>query len=291
MFGIFQLLAERSPSFAKSSAALSVPALSDKLGDMKLKKPAGDAMTAFAEKTSLGFVLSLGACCVSAFSTSDLTIILRNTPLAAYEPMSKQKAPKAQADSMVWVDQAIRDFGITGLSVREVIEFLKVGLKSSNAAVRTNATKTLVTLKLYVGSGTLARTWTPTMSLLLSADSRFDRRCQTSRASSETSTLNFSLRLSPNSPKSTASRLLIPLVSAPTLSSQLLPLLAEEERKVARVKVPLWWKTTLSMSCSPVSTWIACCHRRVLLLAAMPTGRFARRPWRRSRASWRPTSD
>jgi cytoskeleton-associated protein 5 len=60
LFGILQLLAEQSPSFSKSSAALSVPALSDKLGDMKLKKPAGDALGAFAEKTSLQFVLSLG---------------------------------------------------------------------------------------------------------------------------------------------------------------------------------------------------------------------------------------
>lgn len=60
MFGIFQLLAEQSPSFAKASAALSIPALSDKLGDMKLKKPAGDALTAYVEKSSLQFVLSQG---------------------------------------------------------------------------------------------------------------------------------------------------------------------------------------------------------------------------------------
>lgn len=66
--------------------------------------------------------------------------------------MGKQKAPKAQADSMVWVEQAIRDFGIIGLSVRDLIEYLKIGLKSSNAAVRTSATKTLVTLRLYVGT-------------------------------------------------------------------------------------------------------------------------------------------
>lgn len=67
--------------------------------------------------------------------------------------MTKQKAPKAQADAMVWVDQAIRDFGIGGLAVREMIDFLKVGLKSTNAAVRTSATKTLVTVKLFVGAG------------------------------------------------------------------------------------------------------------------------------------------
>ena len=60
MFGILHLLAESSPSFAKASAALSIPGLSDKLGDMKLKKPAGDALTIYAEKSSLQFVLSQG---------------------------------------------------------------------------------------------------------------------------------------------------------------------------------------------------------------------------------------
>lgn len=71
----------------------------------------------------------------------------------AYEAMSKQKAPKAQSDSLLWIEQALRDFGITGVSIRELIEFLKVGLKSTNAMVRTSATKALVTLKLYVGAG------------------------------------------------------------------------------------------------------------------------------------------
>ncbi|KAK4053177.1 hypothetical protein OIV83_001912 [Microbotryomycetes sp. JL201] len=129
MYGIFQLLAEKSPTFGKSSAALAIPPLSEKLGDIKLKKPAGDALTIFAEKTSLQFVLS-----------------------QAYEPMLKQKAPKAQADAISWVEQAVRDFGIVGLSVREMIDYLIAGLKSTNPAVRTSATKALVTLRLYVGS-------------------------------------------------------------------------------------------------------------------------------------------
>lgn len=60
MYGIFQLLADRSPTFAKASAALAIPPLSEKLGDMKLKKPAGEALTLFAEKSSLQFVLSQG---------------------------------------------------------------------------------------------------------------------------------------------------------------------------------------------------------------------------------------
>ena len=54
------LMAEKSPSFGRTAVALSVGHLSEKLGDMKLKKPAGDAMTLYAEKTSLAFVLAQG---------------------------------------------------------------------------------------------------------------------------------------------------------------------------------------------------------------------------------------
>ena len=44
--------------------------LTDKMGDVKLKKPAGDTMIAFAEKTSLSFVLSQGTV-LSRFTNKD----------------------------------------------------------------------------------------------------------------------------------------------------------------------------------------------------------------------------
>lgn len=66
--------------------------------------------------------------------------------------MAKQKAPKVIADSLIWIDQALTEFGVSGLSLKSLIEFLKGALGNSNAAVRTNATKTLVTVKLFVGS-------------------------------------------------------------------------------------------------------------------------------------------
>jgi cytoskeleton-associated protein 5 len=56
------MLAEKCPTFGKPSAALAIGPLSEKLGDMKLKKPAGDALMAFAEKTSFAFVLAQGEC-------------------------------------------------------------------------------------------------------------------------------------------------------------------------------------------------------------------------------------
>lgn len=57
---MMSILAERSPSFSKACVAIAVAHLTEKLGDIKLKKPAGDALVIFAEKTSLAFVLSQG---------------------------------------------------------------------------------------------------------------------------------------------------------------------------------------------------------------------------------------
>lgn len=54
------VLAERSSTFSRGSAALAIPHLAEKLGDVKLKKPASDLLLLFAEKTSLSFVLSQG---------------------------------------------------------------------------------------------------------------------------------------------------------------------------------------------------------------------------------------
>ncbi|KAK0214271.1 microtubule associated protein [Armillaria nabsnona] len=129
IYGVCATLSERCPSFGRSCVALCVPHMSEKLGDMKLKKPAGDALISFAESTSLQFVLN-----------------------QAYEPLSKQKAPKVLADAIGWVNVALTEFGISGLSLRNLIDFLKGALQNSNATVRTSATKTLVTVKLFAGS-------------------------------------------------------------------------------------------------------------------------------------------
>ena len=58
VLGVLSVLAERSPTFSKACVALATPHLIEKLGDIKLKKPAGDALLVFAEKTSLSFIFS-----------------------------------------------------------------------------------------------------------------------------------------------------------------------------------------------------------------------------------------
>jgi cytoskeleton-associated protein 5 len=60
LYGILNMLAQQCPSFGRSCVALCVPHLAEKLGDLKLKKPAGEALLAYSEKTSLQFVLGQG---------------------------------------------------------------------------------------------------------------------------------------------------------------------------------------------------------------------------------------
>ncbi|CAG8731036.1 7467_t:CDS:2, partial [Cetraspora pellucida] len=127
-FNILELLSSKTPSFGKPTAALAIPVLLEKLGDIKLKKCAGETLTAFTEKISLQFVIG-----------------------QSYDPLRKAKSPKVLADSLTWFHGAIMEFGIAGVQVRELIDFIKFTLTSSNAAVRTNAVTVLGALRIYVG--------------------------------------------------------------------------------------------------------------------------------------------
>ncbi|CAG8439476.1 8530_t:CDS:10 [Diversispora eburnea] len=119
---------KETPSFGKPTAALCIPILSEKLGDIKVKKSAGETLTAFAEKISLQFVLG-----------------------QAYEPLRKAKSPKVLADNLTWINGALMEFGIAGLQIRELIDFLKFCLSSTNASVRTNSVTILGSLRIHVG--------------------------------------------------------------------------------------------------------------------------------------------
>ncbi|RIA95528.1 armadillo-type protein [Glomus cerebriforme] len=152
VFNIIEMLGQKIPSFGKPTAALAIPILVEKLGDIKLKKSAGDALMTFSEKISLQFILS-----------------------QAYDPLRKAKAPKTLADSLTWIHGAIMEFGIAGLQVRELIEFLKFALSSSNAAVRTNSVTVLGALRIFVGPDirTFVQDLNPTQ--LATIDSEFEK--------------------------------------------------------------------------------------------------------------------
>ena len=80
-------LAEKA-EFSKRSAEICIPDVADKLGDAKNGATATEALTAVAEATSLDFV---------ATSTIEFAM--------------GQKNPKVQAEALIWLSNAIREFG------------------------------------------------------------------------------------------------------------------------------------------------------------------------------------
>lgn len=74
---------------------------------------------------------------------------------SVYEPLNKQKAPKAQADALTWIKSQINEFGIAGIPLRDLIGFVKTALGHANALVRSSATQLLVTIRVFVGAGEL----------------------------------------------------------------------------------------------------------------------------------------
>ncbi|KAF9133583.1 Microtubule-associated protein, microtubule dynamics during spindle orientation [Mortierella sp. 14UC] len=150
LYGILQLQSQKLSSFSKACAALTIPAMIDKMGDIKLKKAAGDCLTAYAEALSLQFVLS-----------------------QSYDPLKKLKAPKTLADSLVWINQQLEDFGIAGLAIRELIDFLKFALGSANAAVRTNAVTVLGVLRRFIGPNIRSFVEDCNSALLATIDAEF----------------------------------------------------------------------------------------------------------------------
>lgn len=70
VYKVLQLLAEQSPTFGRSTVALSVQPLCDKLGDIKLRTAAGETLCLYAEKTAFGFVLNQGKCGIAWCSST-----------------------------------------------------------------------------------------------------------------------------------------------------------------------------------------------------------------------------
>ena len=102
-------------------------------------------------------------------------IIIESELMPAYEPMQKQKAPKAQADALTWVKQQVIDFGIAGIPLRDLIAFVKTGLQSPNAAVRSSATQVLVTVRIFVGADISGFLEDLNPQLLSTINSEFDK--------------------------------------------------------------------------------------------------------------------
>ncbi|KAI8872977.1 ARM repeat-containing protein, partial [Ramicandelaber brevisporus] len=131
MYGIMEYMASRdeSVSLPTGAAALSIPPLAEKLGDAKLKTSSGSCLTAYCKHSSVQFVLS-----------------------HSFPALAGIKAPKALADSIGWISATLLEFGVQGVKLRDIVDFVKsTGLSNSNAAVRTASIGLLGTLARFAG--------------------------------------------------------------------------------------------------------------------------------------------
>jgi cytoskeleton-associated protein 5 len=101
--------------------------IAEKLGDIKVNASASAALFSIAEAIRLEYVVSK----VMTF---------------AFE----QKSPKVQQESLSWVNQAIKDFGLQ-VNPKLLIDDAKKGVNSTNPTVRQAAISLLGTMFLYMG--------------------------------------------------------------------------------------------------------------------------------------------
>lgn len=101
--------------------------ITEKLADPKISTSATAALSSIAEAIRLEYVVSK----VMNF---------------AFE----QKSPKVQQESILWVNQAIRDFGFQ-VNPKLLIDDAKKGVNSTNPTVRQAAISLLGTMHLYMG--------------------------------------------------------------------------------------------------------------------------------------------
>ncbi|KAF5301408.1 hypothetical protein FQA39_LY02137 [Lamprigera yunnana] len=125
---VVKYLAENMP-FSTTSAEICINEITEKLIDPKNGALAGDVLMTIAEATKFDFVVEL----VMEFSLS-------------------QKNPKVLQESLIWVTNALKEFGFSNMNVKLLIYNSKKALGSSSLAVRTSAISLIGTLYLYTGS-------------------------------------------------------------------------------------------------------------------------------------------
>lgn len=104
--------------------------LVDKLGDSKVKKVASLCLEAVATCTSLGTVL--------------------NESFASIKAM---KSPKIISDALLWISQALNDFGVAGINIKELALFCKGYLGNPSPLVRGGSIAILVNIAVFEHPG------------------------------------------------------------------------------------------------------------------------------------------
>jgi cytoskeleton-associated protein 5 len=72
-----------------------------------------------------------------------------------YGVMKEQKSPKVLSDSLLWIHTMLTEFGIQGIALKELTDFLQFAIGNSNATVRSSTVTVLSDLRIFVGPGIL----------------------------------------------------------------------------------------------------------------------------------------
>nr|XP_040018172.1 cytoskeleton-associated protein 5-A isoform X2 [Gasterosteus aculeatus aculeatus] len=148
---VVALIAQRG-QFSKTSAAVVLDGLVDKVGDVKCGGNSKEGLTAIAEACSL--------------------------PWTAEQVMSiafAQKNPKNQAETLNWLANAMKEFGFAGINVKGFINNVKTALGATNPAVRTAAIALLGVMFLYMGARLRMFFEDEKPALLVQIDAEFEK--------------------------------------------------------------------------------------------------------------------
>jgi cytoskeleton-associated protein 5 len=121
-------VADQGFKFSQRSASYCLLEIADKLGDPKQSVISREAMSRIADHCTLQYVC---AQCMPAV-------------------LVQGKNPKNQEAILVWITQAIKEFGFTGLDVKALIAQLKEALANTNPSVRGAAIQCIATCNMYM---------------------------------------------------------------------------------------------------------------------------------------------
>lgn len=65
--------------------------------------------------------------------------------------MKKQKSPKILADALLWISLNLTEFGLTGVAVKDFVEFIKLNLGNTNQSVRSTAVTLIGQIRIFLG--------------------------------------------------------------------------------------------------------------------------------------------
>lgn len=123
-------LADTGYKFSQRTASYVLVDIADKIGDVKTGQQAKDALSKIAEQCTLPYVCQQ---CVGP-------IIVEG------------KNPKNQEQALLWLGQAIREFGYQGMDTKAIVAFIKTSLQNSNPSVRSAAVQLTAVIFMYLGA-------------------------------------------------------------------------------------------------------------------------------------------